>query len=328
MNSTAPIKTSPPRDSLRIRPTRSGWILVFLLLWIPLTAIGTANNFLLIIFALMVGLALVSHRLARKNVKTVQLSRCFPDEIFAGNVFTVRYLVKTVTRPWGAVTLKFVEASPLQGATEGVTFSHIPPGDAVSVNGSFSVSSRGDKQIFPGLLTSAFPFGLASYSRSCGPTESVLVFPQIQSVEEDVPPWVGGSGKGPERPDPFGTIPYQFREYVPGDPYKHIEWKKTARYRGAHYEGAVGRGRPRDYHSYAKGSFREDHIEGSFVGGSFCAIGPTYMPAGPGHSSGAGAGQGICYQASHDACTLGKQCGCTHLARFFARHCGGDRPSR
>ena len=47
-------------------------------------------------------------------------------------------------------------------------------------------------------------------------------------MEEDVPPWVGGSGKGLERPDPFGTIPYQFREYVPGDPYKHIEWKKTA----------------------------------------------------------------------------------------------------
>jgi uncharacterized protein (DUF58 family) len=228
MNSAAPIKTSPPRNSLRIRPTRSGWILIFLLLWIPLTAIGTANNFLLIIFAMMVGLALVSHMLARKNVKTVQLSRRFPDEIFAGNVFTVRYLVKTDRRPWGAVTLNFVEAPPLQGATEGVTFSHIPPGDAVSVNGSFSVPSRGDKRIFPGLLTSAFPFGLASYSRSCGPAESMLVFPQINSVEEDVPPWVDGSGKGLERPDPFGTIPYQFREYVPGDPYKHIEWKKTA----------------------------------------------------------------------------------------------------
>jgi uncharacterized protein (DUF58 family) len=228
MNSTAPIKTPAPRDSLRIRPTRAGWILLFLLLWIPLTAIGTANNFLFIIFAMMVGLALVSHRLARRNVKTVQLSRRFPDEIFAGNVFTVRYLVKTDCRPWGAATLKYVEASPLHDATEGGTFSHIPPGDGVSVNGSFSVSSRGDRRIFPGLLTSAFPFGLASYSRSCGPTESVLVFPQIQSVEEDIPPWVGGSGKGLERSDPFGTIPYQFREYVTGDPYKHIEWKKTA----------------------------------------------------------------------------------------------------
>jgi hypothetical protein len=123
--------------------------LIFLLLWIPLTAIGTANNFLFIIFAMMVGLALVSHRLARKNVKTVQLSRCFPDEIFAGNVFTVQYLVKTDSRPWGAATLKFVERSPLQDETEGVTFPRIPPGDAVRVNGSFSVSAEGISTYFP-----------------------------------------------------------------------------------------------------------------------------------------------------------------------------------
>jgi uncharacterized protein (DUF58 family) len=124
--------------------------------------------------------------------------------------------------------LKFVEASPLQGSAEGIKFSYIPPGEAASANGYFSVSSRGDKQILPGLLTSTFPFGLASYTRSCGPTESVLVFPRIHPVDEDIPAWVSGLGKGLERPDPFGTIPYQFREYVPGDPYKHIEWKKTA----------------------------------------------------------------------------------------------------
>jgi uncharacterized protein (DUF58 family) len=202
--------------------------LLFLLLWIPATAIGTANNFLLIIFAMMVGLALVSHLLATKNIKLVKVSRHFPDEIFAGSVFTLRYVAKTDGRPWGATTLKFVEASPLQSATDEVIFPHVPPGEAISLNAHFSISSRGDKQILPGLLTSSFPFGLASYSRSCGSKESVLVFPQIHSVEEDVPPWVGGSGKGLERPDPFGTIPYQFREYVPGDPFKRIEWKKTA----------------------------------------------------------------------------------------------------
>jgi uncharacterized protein (DUF58 family) len=228
MTNTDPTKTVHLKKRLRIRPTRPGWILVFLLLWIPATAIGTANNFLLIIFAMMVGLALVSHRLASKNVKAVQISRLFPDEIFAGNVFTVHYLAKTDGHPRGAATLKFVEASPLQGTTKEITFPYIPPGQVVGVNGSFSISSRGDKHIDPGLLTSTFPFGLASYSRSCGPTESVLVFPKIHPVDYDIPPWVGGSGKGLERPDPFGTIPYQFRDYVPGDPYKHIEWKKTA----------------------------------------------------------------------------------------------------
>ncbi len=220
---------SRPKVRLRVKPTLAGWILIFLLVWIPLTAIGTANNFLLIIFSMMVGLMLISHRLGGKNLRTVRLSRGFPDEIFAGKSFAVRYVIKTDRRPWGAVTLKFVEAPPLQGAPEGVAFSHVPPGETVSERGFFSISSRGDKQISPGVLTSAFPFGLASYSRSCGPVESVLVFPRISSVDDDIPPWVGSYGSGPERADPFGTVPYQFREYVPGDPYKYIEWKKTAR---------------------------------------------------------------------------------------------------
>ncbi len=195
--------------------------------------------------------SVVSHRLARRNVKTVQLSRSFPDEIFAGNVFTVRYLVKTDCRPWGVATLKYVEASPLQGATEGVTFS-ISRLVTLSVWLVLSQCPAEEKRIFPGLLTSAFPFGLASYSRSCGPTELVLVFSADTIVEEDVPPWVGGSGKGRERPDPFGTIPYQFREYVTGDPYKHIEWKKTASTGALITKVLSEEGGSRDYHSYAK----------------------------------------------------------------------------
>jgi len=39
---------------------------------------------------------------------------------------------------------------------------------------------------------------------------------------------LGGLGNGLERTDPLGTVPFQFREYAPGDQYKHIEWKKTA----------------------------------------------------------------------------------------------------
>ncbi len=219
---------SQPEVSVRVRPTLAGWILIFLFVWIPLTAIGTANNFLLIIFSMIVGLMLISHRLGGRNVKTVRLSRRFPDEIFAGKTFAVRYVIKADRRPWGAITLKFVEGPPLQGTPEGVAFFRVPPGEAVSARGFFSISSRGYKQILPGVLTSAFPFGLASYSRKCGPPESVLVFPRICPVQSDIPPWVGGYGKGLERADPLGTVPYQFREYVPGDPYKYIEWKKTA----------------------------------------------------------------------------------------------------
>lgn len=216
-------------DRLRIKPTPYGWILIFLLVWIPVAAIGSANNFLFIVSIMLFGLALVSHLLARKNLRSVGLSRRFPEEIFADSSFAVQYLLRSDLKPWGAAALELVEGSPLEGAEEGVPFPHVPLDETTVETGLFSVASRGDKQIAAGTLSSSFPFGLAQYSRKCGAVGSVLVFPKIQSVHAEIPFGLGDSRKGKEKQDPSGTIPYHFREYASGDPYKHIDWKQTSK---------------------------------------------------------------------------------------------------
>lgn len=219
-----PVKRSGPR----VRPTQYGWIVVFLLFWIPLTAVFTANNFLLIVFIMMIGLVIVSHKLAKRNVQSVRLKRRFPEEIYAETPFAVRYRLETDQKPWGAMTLLLEEKAPLQGENRGVNLSRIPAGKPVVEQGYFTVPERGDHSIPAGTLHSSFPFGLAEYARECGATESVLVFPQVHPVADEIPIHLGGFGKGHEQADPFGTVPYLFRDYVPGDPYKLIDWKKTA----------------------------------------------------------------------------------------------------
>lgn len=214
---------------LRVRPTPYGWILIFLLVWVLLAAIGSANNFLFIVSIMLFGLALVSHWLAKRNLKSVQLSRRFPEEIFAGSSFTIQYLLRSNLKPWGSAALEFIEASPLEGTPEKVPFPHVGQDRAAVETGFFSIPSRGDKQIASGTLASSFPFGLAQYSLECGDAQSVLVFPTIQPVRDDIPFGLGESRKGVERPDPSGTIPYHFRQYASGDPYKHIDWKQTSK---------------------------------------------------------------------------------------------------
>jgi len=217
-----------PQQWVKIRPTPYGWVLVFLLVWVPLAGLGTANNFLLIIFLMILGLVMVSHRLAMRNLKVVRLSRRFPDEIFADTPFRVQYLVKSDQRSRGAYTLYFEEEPPLTASRAVEAFQSIPSGQTVQFWGSYMIAKRGDNTVNPGVLSSGFPFGLAVYSRACGPRESVLVFPRLEPIQSEVRPQWGSSGKGLERVDSFGTVPYHFREYVAGDPYKHIEWKKTA----------------------------------------------------------------------------------------------------
>jgi uncharacterized protein (DUF58 family) len=219
-----PISLTKPN----MRPTAYGWMVVFLLFWIPLTAVFTANNFLLIVFIMMIGLVVVSHKLAKRNVESVVVKRRLPDEVHAQTPFSINYRIKTDQKLWGAMTLSFREGPPLQGEGQGVTFSRIPADKTVDAHGYFTLPRRGDCTIPAGTLSSSFPFGLAGYSRKCGDNDSVLVFPQIQPVEEDIPIDLGGFGRGLEKADPFGTVPYLFRDYVPGDPYKRIDWKKTA----------------------------------------------------------------------------------------------------
>lgn len=216
------------RKPRRIRLSRYGWGLVFLLFWIPLAALFTANNFLLIVFILMIGLIAVSHKLARRNIDSVRFTRHFPEEIYAQTPFSIRYALDTDHKWWGSMTLGFQEEPPLEDAGQGVFFSRIPWGESVEVHGFFTISTRGDKRIGHGTLHSSFPFGLADYFVEAGDSASVLVFPKVERVDDQVPIHLGGYGRGVEQTDPFGTIPYLFRDYVPGDPYKRIDWKKTA----------------------------------------------------------------------------------------------------
>ncbi|MFH1117341.1 MAG: DUF58 domain-containing protein [Pseudomonadota bacterium] len=215
-------------SKLSVRPTPYGWGMAFLLFWIPLTAVFTANNFLLIVFIMMIGLVAVSHKLAKRNIESLKVKRRLPSEIYAQTPFSIKYGLTSDHQLWGSVTVLFEESAPLEGTNDGVKFPRVPPAETKTGYGYFVLPDRGDQTVSAGTLSSSFPFGLASYSRKCGDDEPVLVFPRIEPVADDIPLHEGGAGRGREQIDPLGTVPFFFRDYVPGDPYKHIDWKKTA----------------------------------------------------------------------------------------------------
>ncbi len=229
MNSLAGTGKHGSKSGITLRRTAFGWVCVFLLVWLPLAAMVTANNFLFIIFAMVIGLVLVSRGLAKKNIDCLRVVRSLPEEIYAETLFSVQYRLKTDHRPWGGVTIIMEEAYPLLDKGRSLRLRHIPVDEDVSAGSMCSISSRGAHEIEEGKVSSCFPFGLARYSRKFGSREPVLVFPRVDPVDDQVPFELGNPGRGVERTDPFGTIPYHFREYVQGDPYKHIEWKMTAR---------------------------------------------------------------------------------------------------
>ncbi len=215
-------------SKIKIKPTHYGWGLIFLLVWIPFTALATANNFLLIIFMMLLGIVIVSHSLAKKNMASVSITRSFPEEMFAGMPFTLKYYVKSSRPVWGSLTLKFIENDPVEPVAKSASIGHAPVDRTITALQTVTIATRGLKRIKGGVLESAFPFGMAVYAKMCGAESDFLVYPHIHSVDAEIPPWVGGLGDGREKVSPAGTIPFTFKEYVPGDAYKNIDWKKSA----------------------------------------------------------------------------------------------------
>jgi uncharacterized protein (DUF58 family) len=203
--------------------------MIFLAVWLPLCGAVTINNFLIMIFGMTVGLGFISHRLARRNIDSVAVSRKLPSEIFAGTRFTVLYEAETSLKRGGAYTLRLSENPPMEGSEGGVECFHVRPGEKSTGFGSCTIERRGEHRIGAGILRSAFPFGLATYERSLWADQRVLVFPRIEPITADAAMCAQGSGTNVERTGLFGTVPYRLRDYVSGDPRRHIDWKKSAR---------------------------------------------------------------------------------------------------
>ena len=80
------------KTKIKMRLTKYGWILAFLLVWLPLSAIGTANNFLVIVFTLGLGLAIVSGRMGKKNIRNLELTDGFPTRFMRKRLFSLNIL--------------------------------------------------------------------------------------------------------------------------------------------------------------------------------------------------------------------------------------------
>lgn len=198
------------------------------MIWIPLAAIFTVNNFLFLIFGMTVGFVLMSHVLAMRNITGVSITRRFPQDLYAQTPFPVEYQITTIRRHWGAGGLTIYEQPPLVCSDNGLALPHSDSEKNTRHSVLLQIETRGDHTIEPPTIASSFPFGVGLYAKITGRTQSILVFPRIVPVDSDIPAWIADPGRKKERVDPFGGIPYQFRQYVSGDSYKRIDWKKTA----------------------------------------------------------------------------------------------------
>jgi len=188
-------------------------------------AVNTGNNLVYLIVSMLLGGMAASGLFGKRNLSSIDVDLQFPQEVYANRAFAVKVCLKN-----GRSRLPVFLMRVKVGA-EDVLFPLVDPKAESSAFLPFSFGRRGTHTVDAIYLESRFPFNFFIRSRKVRRAFEVLVFPEplkcdmtyLRDEERGVRDESAAKGRG-DGPD-LVTI----REYRPGDPLKHVNWKASAK---------------------------------------------------------------------------------------------------
>ncbi len=212
----------------RVRFTNEGRVFVVLALGITVGAVNTGNNLLYLLLGTMIALLVLSALLAEVALRGVEIWRRPPAEIIAGRETFIGLGVRNHKTHLPTVGIAVREHFGHKRTLDPVPFVHLEPG-ASSVDGYRCVFPRRGRCRFRGwALETTFPFGLLVHWRLVDGQDTAIVYPRTD-LPVAVPPMLGvGDAHGSTRRG-TGDELYALRDYRPGDDYRRIAWKASAK---------------------------------------------------------------------------------------------------
>lgn len=225
----------PPRI---LRPTRAGWCFFAIALGVGFAALNTGNNLLYLVLSLLLAFLVLSGVLSESALRGIEVRRRLPRELFAGESAYVGIEIRNAQRrvPAFAVIVEDcfadargtrIERAPAAGRCFAL---RVGPGEAAHRGYGFVPSHRGSIELAGFRVTTRFPFGLFSKSRTLELRERAEVFPEL---ERGAPPARAAredsdDGRRAVRA-PSGAEVASLRELEPGDSLRRVHWKASLR---------------------------------------------------------------------------------------------------
>lgn len=208
-----------------VRLTKIGVSFVVFTVVIGFAAINTGNNALYIGLSFMLGSLLLSGVASKSGLQrlTVEFERV--QEAWAGRPAEGRLRVANRSTIWNVRDV--IVTSPELANPIYIPIIHRRSEIAVSV--SFLFQRRGIVQLKTIDLYTRYPFGFFFKKRRARISGEVIVYPRLLDEETPRDRFKPVSGDlHPSNRSGIGTDVHSFREYVRGDSYRHIYWKKSA----------------------------------------------------------------------------------------------------
>ena len=224
---------SAVRSLIRHRSTRvtpDGIRFLLFTLAIGVAAINTGNNLFYLLLAMMLSLILMSGIMADLCLRKLDFHRHVPDLLYVGEPATVTVAVINRKRHLSSFSLRLLDASGGREFDRGLAVHHLPPGARQFLTYPLLATRRGRLSLGDVRVSTRFPFGLFVKQTSYPADESVIVCPEIATIEGALLQEVLAVGfeRSLHRRGQGHDL-YNLRPYQPGDDSRSIHWITTAR---------------------------------------------------------------------------------------------------
>ena len=217
------------KSRIKTKLTNSGYIFAALTLAIGVAAVNTGNNLLYIVLSVMLAIMGTSGFLAYVNIKGLEASLLFPDEIYARTpAFVKVQIINKKVVPSFLISCTFTSKNG--GAGSCFSF-YVPSRKSASQWVSITFPKRGLDEVEFVELSTTFPFGFTIRSIKVFSQQNVLIYPHIRPVRiegfwaEEI-----GQIEGKRKEGTDGEF-LGIRIYRPGDSPRRIFWKGYAKTR-------------------------------------------------------------------------------------------------
>jgi uncharacterized protein (DUF58 family) len=209
---------------LRLSLTGLGVQYLLALLGVGAFSVNTGNNLLYLVFALMLGLFLVSGILSRRALQDLQVAGLEEGNLFA----RVRGGLRLRLRDSGRGRLRGLELHlAMDGAdVEPGFLGQARPGGETPVVLQARAGHRGWARLRSLELRTRFPFGLLEKSRFIELEQKVLVLPHPRTPPAQPSSWRGEGRRS--LPQEGNSSPEGARPLRLGDSLGRVHWKRTA----------------------------------------------------------------------------------------------------
>lgn len=231
---SSPVATATPRtDRPRSRRARLGWsgfLFVFITVFLAIGAVNSQNNLLFWIFGLAVAAVIVSGFVSGNSLMGIRLEAGEILDTPVGEPRAVPYRVISRNRLLPAFAM-VVREEPSQSC-EPTCVLHVEPRGQCRVSSVWTPTRRGPHAFDRVLVDSRFPFGFIIKTLEFSAPRTALALPPIVELSQSVLSAVGaGHSEHRIKRARRGVVGSYFglRSYTPGDPRRAIAWRPSAR---------------------------------------------------------------------------------------------------